>query len=95
MLNDLKDWGHLMVYSSMIIFIYRPEYYLIRTFEDDTPAENMAEIMVEKNRYSKTGYIRMHFVNHASFRDENYEEDNGLLLAENPMPFNEPKSCFG
>ncbi len=94
-LSDLKDWGHIMVYSSMIIFIYRPEYYLIRTFEDDTTAVNMAEIMVEKSCYSRTGYIRMHFDNHASFRDENYDEDNGSLLADHPMPFSEPNRSFG
>ncbi|MBQ3734874.1 MAG: hypothetical protein II859_13040 [Bacteroidales bacterium] len=34
-----------------------------------TTFKNMAEIMVEKNRFGGTGDVRMYFDNHASFKD--------------------------
>jgi replicative DNA helicase len=75
MLSDLRDFGHLEIYSSLVMLLYRPEYYKIDTFEDDSPAENMADILVEKNRYGEMGNVRMRFVNHASFREVVCEED--------------------
>ena len=45
----------------MVLFIYRPEYYRLDTFEDNTPADGMAEIMFEKNRHGSTGNIKVRF----------------------------------
>ena len=68
-LSDLRDWYQLEYFSSMVMFVYRPEYYYLDKFEDMTPAENMADIMVGKNIFGGTGDVRMHFDNHASFRE--------------------------
>ena len=68
-LSDLRDWYQLEYFSSMVMFVYRPEYYYFDTFEDMTPAENMADIMVKKNSFGGTGDVRMHFDNHVSFRE--------------------------
>jgi replicative DNA helicase len=45
----------------MVLFIYRPEYYHLDTFEDNTPADGMAEIMFEKNRHGSTGNVKVRF----------------------------------
>ncbi|MDD6186357.1 MAG: DnaB-like helicase C-terminal domain-containing protein [Bacteroidales bacterium] len=68
-LSDLRDWYQLECFSSMVMFVYRPEYYYLDTFEDNSPSEEMADIMVEKNDFGDTGFVRMHFENHAGFRE--------------------------
>jgi replicative DNA helicase len=44
-------------------------YRICDTFEDGTPAIDMADIIVEKNSFGGTGFVRMHFDNHAGFRE--------------------------
>ena len=68
-LRDLRDWYQLEYFSSMVMFVYRPEYYYLDKFEDMTPAENMADIMVGKNIFGGTGDVRMCFDNHVGFRE--------------------------
>ena len=58
----------------MVMFVYRPEYYYLDTFEDNSPSEEMADIVVEKNDYGNIGFVRMHFDNHVSFREISYED---------------------
>ena len=43
------------------MFIYRPEYYKFEAFEDNTPSEGLADIMIEKNRHGSGGNIRVRF----------------------------------
>jgi len=81
-LSDLRDWYQLEYFSSMVMFVYRPEYYYLDTFEDMTPSENMADIMVGKNIFGGTGDVRMHFENHASFREIPYEDHAGTRLTK-------------
>lgn len=94
-LSDLCNWGQLETFSSVVMFVYRPECYYFEIFEDDcyssvfemtengktslykvcdtfedgTTAIEMADIMVEKNSFGGTGCVRMHFDNHAGFRE--------------------------
>ena len=75
-LIDLRDWCQLETFSSQVMFVYRPEYYYLDTFEDGTTAIDMADIMVEKNSFGGIGFVHMHFDNHAGFRENPYD-DNG------------------
>ena len=68
-LSDLRDWYQLECFSSMVMFVYRPEHYYIDTFEDNSPSKDMADIMVEKNTFGGTGDVRMHFDHYVSFRE--------------------------
>ena len=68
-LYDLRDWCQLETFSSQVMFVYRPEYYYLDTFEDGTTAIDMADIMVEKNNFGGIGFVHMHFDNHAGFRE--------------------------
>ena len=85
-LGDLNGWSQLDAFSSMVMLIYRPEYYLIETFEEGTPSKNMADIMVVKNSFGHTGNVRMNFYNHASFTEISYE-DGVELYQEGNRPF--------
>ena len=99
-LSDLCNWEQIGSFSSVVMFVYRPEYYYFEIFEDDcdsydfelsdngithlyricdtfedgTTAIEMADIMVEKNDFGDTGFVRMHFENHVSFREISYED---------------------
>ena len=62
----------------MVAFIYRPEYYKIETFEDGTPSEGLADIMIEKNRHGANANIRVRFEKQYtkfSDKDEGYSFD--------------------
>lgn len=98
-LSDLCNWERICPFSSVVMFVHRPEYYyfeifeddccspvfemtengtthlyrLCDTFEDGTPAIDMADIIVGKNIFGDTGFVRMHFDNHAGFREIPYQ----------------------
>ena len=72
---NYDEWKNTGLYSSMVMLVYRPEYYGLDNFEDYTPAKNKADIMVEKNKFGGVGYVRMHFDNHVSFRELNDAND--------------------
>lgn len=97
-LSDLCNGERIDPFSSVVMFVHRPEYYYFEIFEDDcyssvfemtengktslykvcdtfedgTTAIEMADIMVEKNSFGDTGCVRMHFDNHAGFREIPY-----------------------
>ena len=99
-LSDLCNWEQIGSFSSVVMFVYRPECYCFEIFEDDcdsydfelsengithlyricdtfedgTTAIAMADIIVEKNSFGDTGFVRMHFENHVSFREISYED---------------------
>lgn len=60
-LSDLRESGSIEQDADMVLFIYRPEYYHIDTFEDDTPSQGLAEIIFAKNRHGSLGDIRVRF----------------------------------
>ncbi len=63
-LSDLRESGAIEQDADIVSFIYRPEYYKIETWEDDTPTENQAEFIIAKHRNGKTGEIRLKFEGH-------------------------------
>lgn len=59
-LGDLRDSGAIEQDANLVLFIYRPEYEGRETMPDGrTPAENMAEISVAKQRNGPTGKFLM------------------------------------
>ncbi|MCQ2285735.1 MAG: DnaB-like helicase C-terminal domain-containing protein, partial [Bacteroidales bacterium] len=61
MLSDLRESGAIEQDADLVSFIYRPEYYKMEKFEDDTPSEGQADIMIEKNRHGAQAWIRVRF----------------------------------
>lgn len=63
MLSDLRESGSIEQDADVVMFVHRPEYYKIDKFEDGTPTENIAEIIVGKQRNGPTGTARLFYDN--------------------------------
>ncbi|MFN4082826.1 MAG: replicative DNA helicase [Bacteroidia bacterium] len=63
MLSDLRESGSIEQDADMVMFIYRPEYYKLHAWEDETPTAGQAEVMIAKNRHGALDNIRLRFIN--------------------------------
>jgi replicative DNA helicase len=71
-LSDLRESGAIEQDADMVMFIYRPEYYGLTETEDGTPAANVAEIIVAKNRAGALKTVNLKFIGHLTkFTDLN------------------------
>ena len=57
MLSDLRDSGAIEQDADVVMFLYRDEYY-----KNDKDRENVAELIVAKNRHGATGTVEMGFL---------------------------------
>ncbi len=74
-LSDLRESGAIEQDADLVCFIYRPEYYGLDVFEDETPSRGMAEIYIAKNRHGATAQPRIKFIDYlAKFVDVDYVE---------------------
>ncbi len=86
MLSDLRESGSIEQDADMVLFLYRPEYYHMDTFEDGTPSAGLAEVMFEKNRHGSTGNERVRFISRytkfADLEQEYFEGENTTFSAD-------------
>jgi replicative DNA helicase len=66
MLSDLRESGSLEQDADVVIFVHRPEYYGITVYDDGTPTEGTAEIIISKQRNGPTDTIRLGFLKHST-----------------------------
>ncbi len=60
MLSDLRDSGAIEQDADIVIFLYRDEYYKdSENAGDNSSEDNIAEIIVAKNRHGSTGTVKM------------------------------------
>ena len=66
LLSDIRQQAPIDKYADLILFLYRPEYYKIDEWDDDTayPTAGEAEIIVAKNSYGSLGNARVKFIGH-------------------------------
>lgn len=63
MLSDLRESGSLEQDADVVMFVHRPEYYGITTFEEDgAPTEGAAELIIGKQRNGPVGTARVAYV---------------------------------
>ncbi|MBR4491892.1 MAG: DnaB-like helicase C-terminal domain-containing protein, partial [Bacteroidales bacterium] len=84
-LSDLRESGAIEQDADIVMFIYRPEYYHLETFDDDnTPSAGLAELIVAKHRNGATKSIRLRFIaDYAKFCDITTDQIN---VPEGPIP---------
>ena len=71
-LSDLRESGAIEQDADLVLFIYRPDYYNIDTFEDGTQAKGLAEIMIAKHRNGALKDVKLRFTpEYAKFSDLN------------------------
>lgn len=94
MLSDLRESGSIEQDADVVMFIHRPEYYKIATFEDGRSTENIAEVIVGKQRNGPTGDIRLFYQKElAAFHDLTFHRDafdsapDVGILGGGPAPF--------
>lgn len=70
MLSDLRESGSIEQDADMVMFLYRPEYYGLTTYEDGTNTQGVAEVIIAKQRNGPVGDVKLQFVNKfAKFMD--------------------------
>lgn len=76
-LPDLRDNALIEKYSTLVMFLYRPEYYQI--LEDEYGSTlNKAYVIVAKNRRGNIGEVRLDFVDKARFDRPTYSPYNAV-----------------
>ncbi len=66
MLSDLRESGSLEQDADVVIFVHRSEYYGITAYDDGTPTEGTAEIIISKQRNGPIGTIRLGFLKYST-----------------------------
>ena len=83
-LTDLRDSGMIEQEADKVMFLYRPEYYMLEMMEDGTSTKNLMEVIMAKNRDGMLDviYLNCHFYinkivdyNHFDFSDLNINND--------------------
>lgn len=84
MLSDLRESGSIEQDSDVVLFINRPEMYGIKTFDDQSPTENKAEIIIGKQRNGPVGDLTLAYLkDFARFENLAYEYEKPAHLQSN------------
>ena len=97
MLADLRESGAIEQDADLVIFVHRPGSYGIKEVKDDEgnvfPTENLAEIVIGKQRNGPTGTIRLMFhKDYASF--EKLERTTPEVMMPHPSAVLEEEPPF-
>ena len=90
-LSDLRESGAIEQDADMVVFLYRPQYYKIETFEDGSPTDGIGQVIIAKHRNGSLEEINLRFIGQlAKFDNLEGEYDPG----NNPISTNEAGEQF-
>ncbi|MEM7035718.1 MAG: replicative DNA helicase, partial [Bacteroidota bacterium] len=70
LLSDLRESGSIEQDADVVMFVYRPEYYGLNTYEDGSSTIGMAEVIIAKQRSGPVGPVMLGFRSYnAQFHD--------------------------
>lgn len=79
-LSDLRESGSIEQDADMVMFLYRPEYYDMKEYEDGSPADGTAEIMIAKHRNGSLDNVRLKYIGkYTKFADLEYMEGGSSM----------------
>lgn len=81
-LSDLRESGSIEQDADVVCFLYRPEYYGIKTTPEGQSTTGLAELIIGKQRNGPTGSVPLYFV-------KDYARFENLTSADS-APFDEP-----
>lgn len=58
-LADLKDSGFIEEIADKVLLLYRPDYYQLTEWEDGSPTQNEAELIIAKNTLGALGTVKV------------------------------------
>ncbi len=74
MLSELRESKSIEHDADVVIFINRLEHYEITTYDDGTPTENTAELIIGKQHNGNIGTVRVRYIkDYARFEDPAFE----------------------
>jgi len=77
-LSDLRESGSIEQDADIVMFLYRPEYYKITEYEDGTPSQGVAEVIIAKHRNGSLDSVRLKFIGkYTKFAD--YDSPDGFI----------------
>lgn len=94
-LSDLRESGAIEQDADMVMFIYRPEYYDLDQDEAGNSTQNLAEIIVAKNRNGALKSVNLKFVGHLTkFSDMDEYEFSEEHIAISPPAIEPERKTF-
>jgi replicative DNA helicase len=80
----LRESGAIEQDADVVLFVFRPEYYGIEEFQDNTNTHNKCEVIIGKQRNGPVGEARLVFLKEfGKFGDlDKYHETSALGPAE-------------
>lgn len=86
-MSDLRESGSIEEDADSILFLYRPEYYGVKTTEDGRSTAGLCEVIIAKNKDGKTGFHEQHFIaDQMRFENLAYQHPTGDPIKEPSIP---------
>jgi replicative DNA helicase len=63
-LSDLRESGGIEQDADVVMFLYRPEYYKVKAYEDGSSTQGVMEIIVAKHRNGRLDTAKVKYIGH-------------------------------
>lgn len=96
-LSDLRESGAIEQDADIVSFIYRPEYYGLTDWEDGSPCDGQAELIISKHRNGSLEDIRLRFQGSLA-RFSDLDDSGGEMILQskiNEDQYNDDDDDYG